>query len=73
MTKVFEAKLRPVGNSLGFIIPAGIIEERGFQKGDKVKIVIPLSSLEERNKKLREMAGIYEGKPPFKRDKEDRY
>ncbi len=73
MTEVFEAKLRQIGNSLGVIIPSEILEERGFSKGDKVQIVIPPSSFEKRNEKLRQMAGLYKGTKPFKRDKEDRY
>ncbi|UCG70912.1 MAG: hypothetical protein JSV09_07925 [Thermoplasmata archaeon] len=73
MTEVFEAKLRKIGNSLGVIIPSGIIEELGYQKGDIVQIAIPPANGNNRNEQILKMAGIYKKKSPFKRDKGDRY
>jgi len=40
MTKLFEAKVRKIGNSLGIIIPSEIIEEMGFHKGDIINVAI---------------------------------
>ncbi len=73
MTEVFEAKVRRVGNSLGVIIPSEIIEEMGFHKGDIIRVAIPPSEPGKRNELLKELAGIDKEKPPFKRDKGDRY
>jgi len=73
MTKVFEAKVRKIGNSLGIIIPSKIIEEMGFHKGDIINVAIPPSESEKRNELLRSLAGIDGEKPPFRRDKGDRY
>ena len=73
MTKVFEAKVRRIGNSLGVIIPSDIIEEMGFHKGDIIHVAIPPSELGKRNELFKMLAGIDKGKLPFKRDKGDRY
>ena len=73
MTKVFEAKVRRIGNSLDVIIPSDIIEEMGFHKGDIVQVAIPPSKLGKRNELLKKLAGIDKEKSPFKRDKGDRY
>lgn len=73
MTKVFEAKVRKIGNSLGIIIPADIIEEMGFHKGDIINVAIPPSEIRKRNELLRDLAGIDGEKPPFRRDTGDRY
>ena len=73
MTEVFEAKLRRIGNSLGIIIPAELIAEMDYQEGDVVKVMIPPADIEQRNQALIELAGIYKGKKPFRRDKGDRY
>lgn len=73
MTEIFEAKLRKIGNSLGIIIPSEIIEEMGFHKGDKIHLAIPPSETRKRNELIKRLAGVDAGKPPFERDKEDRY
>jgi len=73
MAKMFEAKLRPVGNSLGFIVPKDIIKDNGYQRGDIVHVAIPMRDLENRNEKLKRLAGMYSGKPRFKREKGDRF
>lgn len=73
MTRVFSAKLRKLGNSLGIIIPAEIIEELGFHTGDVIHVAIPPSELRKRNELLRTLAGVDKGKPPFFRDKGERY
>ena len=73
MSEVFEAKLRKIGNSLGIIVPAHIIEGLNFHKGDVVNVVIPPSETIKRNKLLKSLAGIDKNKTSFKREKEDRY
>jgi len=73
MTRLFEAKVRKIGNSLGIIIPSEIIEEMGFHKGDIINVAIPPSENRKQNELLRSLAGVDRKKPPFRRDKEDRY
>ena len=73
MAEVFEAKLRKVGNSLGVIIPAKIIEELHFHQGDVVHLAIPPSDNGKRNELILELAGIDKGKPSFTREKQDRF
>ena len=73
MTEVFEAKLRKVGNSLGVIIPAKVIEELHFHQGDVIHLAIPPSDNGKRNELIIDLAGIDSGKPSFKRGKRDRF
>lgn len=73
MTEVFEAKLRQIGNSLGIIIPAELIEEMDFKEGDIVKVILPPADIEKRNRALIDLAGVYKEKRAFRRDKEDRF
>jgi antitoxin component of MazEF toxin-antitoxin module len=73
MSEVFEAKIRKIGNSLGVIIPAEILEDLHVDKDDTVSVCIPQTDINNRNKRLRKIAGIDSGKPGFKREKEDRY
>jgi hypothetical protein len=73
VTEVFEAKLRRIGNSLGIIIPAELIDEMDYHEGDVVKVMIPPADIEQRNQALLGLAGIYRGKRPFRREKGDRY
>ncbi len=73
MSEVFEVKLRKIGNSMGVIIPAKIIEELHVEKGDFVSVCIPKSDIRKRNSRLSEIAGIDSGKAGFIREKEDRY
>ena len=73
MADVFETKIRKIGNSLGVIIPSEILEELGYKNGDTVHVAIPPSDLKKRNDLLKQLAGISSGKPPFVREKEDRF
>jgi antitoxin component of MazEF toxin-antitoxin module len=73
MSQVFKAKLRKIGNSYGILIPAEIIEELHVEKGDELVISVATTDLDERNRLLEEIAGVYKGKGPFVREKEDRY
>jgi antitoxin component of MazEF toxin-antitoxin module len=73
MSEVFKAKLRKIGNSLGIIVPARIIQGLNYQKGDVVNVVIPSSKNIKRNNLLLDLVGIDKNKTPFKREKKDRY
>jgi antitoxin component of MazEF toxin-antitoxin module len=73
MTEVFEAKLRKIGNSLGVLIPATIIEELNFHQGDVIHLAIPPSDNGKRNELILDLAGIDFKKPSFKREKKDRF
>lgn len=72
MTEVFKAKIRKIGNSLGVIIPADILNKLGYRKDEVLEIAIPPKN-EEKNRILLDIAGIDAGKPSFKREREDRY
>jgi antitoxin component of MazEF toxin-antitoxin module len=73
MAEVFEAKVRPVGNSLGIIIPREAIRKNGIRNGDTIKVALPCPDLTERNRKIRKIAGTLKGTGPFVREKEDRF
>lgn len=73
MVEIFEARLRKIGNSLGILVPAHILEGLGFQKGDVIQVAIPPSETRKRNELLLELTGIDKKKTTFKREKEDRY
>ena len=73
MCEVFEAKLRRIGNSLGVIIPAKIIEELHFRQGEIIHLAIPPTDNGKRNELILNIAGIDLKKPPFKREKKDRF
>ena len=71
MSEVFEGKVRRLGNSLAVIIPQEVLAEAGIREGDMVKLAIPVDAAR-RKQVFRRIAGIDEGKPGFKRDKQDR-
>ncbi len=73
MAKVFQAKIRKLGNSKGVIIPREIIEDMDLDLDEVVTIKIPEKDLTHRNEVLRSLAGIYLNRRPFQREKEDRY
>lgn len=73
MTEVFEARLRKIGNSLGILVPAHIIEGLGFRQGDVIHVAIPPSETTKRNDLLLELTGIDKKKSRFTREEEDRY
>ncbi|MGA1792383.1 MAG: AbrB/MazE/SpoVT family DNA-binding domain-containing protein [Thermoplasmatota archaeon] len=73
MSQVFKAKVRKIGNSYGILIPAEIIQELHVGSGDELMISVATIDLEERNRLLVKMAGLYKGTGPFEREKEDRY
>ena len=73
MSQVFKAKIRKIGNSLGVLIPADVIEELHVDPGDEVSISLYSEDLDLRNERMMKMIGKYKGKGPFVREKEDRY
>jgi antitoxin component of MazEF toxin-antitoxin module len=70
--EVFRSKLRRVGTSLGVLIPKGVLDAAGVHEGDEVELSFARTE-DEREKILREMAGVSKGLPPFRRDERDRY
>ena len=42
----FNTKLRPVGNSLGIIIPKKILDEKNIKEGDEITIQINIQELQ---------------------------
>jgi antitoxin component of MazEF toxin-antitoxin module len=73
MSEVFKAKVRKIGNSYGILIPAEVLDEIQVGSGDEINVSISNDNLEERNRKLRGLAGVYTGNPSFIREKEDRF
>jgi len=73
MTRVFRAKLRSVGNSLGLIAPSGVVKELDVKSGDTVEVSIPCVDRDKRNTLLVSLAGMDRGAEPFEREREDRF
>jgi antitoxin component of MazEF toxin-antitoxin module len=71
MSKVFEGKVRRLGNSLAVIIPKEILEEAGVKEGDEVKLSFPIPKSRRREALMR-MAGVDSLAEPFVREKRDR-
>lgn len=71
MGKVFEGRVRRLGNSMAVIIPREVLLEEGITEGDLVKLTIPIDS-GKRKLVWKRIAGIDEGAAPFERDKTDR-
>ena len=59
MSEVFKAKVRKIGNSYGILIPAEVLDEAHIGSGDEINVTIALDDLEDRNRELRELCGIY--------------
>ena len=68
MGKLFEVKLRPIGNSLGAIFPKNAIEENQLRNGETVAIAV----LKKKTVKLEDLFGTIKGAKPFKREHKDR-
>jgi len=71
MSKVFEGKVRRLGNSLAVIIPKEILEDAGVKEGDAVKLSLPIPKSRRREALMR-MAGVDSRAEPFVREKRDR-
>ena len=50
----FERKLRKVGNSLGFNIPAEMLKELSIKEGDTIYLSVENNSIVVRNQKMKE-------------------
>ena len=71
MPPAFDAKVRPIGDSFGVIIPKRVLEGLGASSGDTVRV----SLLPDRKKaleELRKLRGSLKTLPPFERDHDDR-
>lgn len=70
MAEMFKAKVRKVGDSLGFLIPKEIADTESIKEGEEVEVsVLKRRKLDALLKKLR---GSAKGAGPFERDREDR-
>ena len=68
MADVFVSKVRPVGTSLGIIIPKEIVREERLKPGKEVRL-----SIVHRNFKLLDgLMGTMKGAKSFERDRRDR-
>jgi antitoxin component of MazEF toxin-antitoxin module len=76
MSRVFQGKVRRVGNSLAVIVPKEILEDVGAKEGDNVKISIVHKQDTSKTRKKRDVfervAGIYPNAKSFVRDRADR-
>jgi antitoxin component of MazEF toxin-antitoxin module len=76
MSRVFQGKLRRVGNSLAVIVPKEVLEDVGVEEGDNVKVSIAhKEDLSKKGKKIdlfESVAGIYPNAKSFVRDRNDR-
>jgi len=69
MTKMFKAKVRKVGTSLGVLIPKEIATEEKIKEGEKVEVSL---LKEKRLEEVFKLFGTAKGTKPFVRDREDR-
>lgn len=73
MSRVFQGKVRRVGNSLAVLILKEILEETGANEGDNVRVsILHESDQAKRRSILESVAGIYPNAKPFKRHRSDR-
>ena len=76
MSRVFQGKVRRVGNSLAVIVPKDVLEDVGAEEGDSVKISIaPKERVSKKRRKrdaFESVAGIYPNAKSFVRDRTDR-
>ncbi|MBU1197005.1 AbrB/MazE/SpoVT family DNA-binding domain-containing protein [Candidatus Micrarchaeota archaeon] len=63
MASVVSVKIRPVGNSLGFILPKKLIREERIREGDDVEFIL----VKRRKIDVQSLLGIAKGTPPFVR------
>ena len=72
MSKVFEGRIRRLGNSMAVIIPKEVLEEAGAKEGDVVKLSLPIPK-SKRKEVLRKIAGVDSLAEPFIREKRDKF
>ena len=68
MVDVFVSKVRPVGSSLGVIIPKAVIDAEGLADGKEVRVSVFNTDFS----RLRKLMGTVAEKVPFERDRRDR-
>ena len=68
MAEVFVSKVRPLGSSLGIIIPKKIIEEENLESGKEIQVTIVRKNF----KAIEKLIGSMKGAKPFVRDRVDR-
>ena len=74
MAEIFQTKVRRIGNSLGVIIPADLLDKLGYGQGETIQLEIPVKNQKSQRELLLDLCGTCKGaKHPFKRDKEDRF
>ncbi|MBI5224851.1 hypothetical protein HY989_03190 [Candidatus Micrarchaeota archaeon] len=69
MAEIFISKIRPIGTSLGIIIPNEILKEEKLVSGNDVKFTI----IKQDFKLLERMFGSAKNAKEFSREKQDRY
>ena len=70
--QTFTGRLRPVGNSLGILLPKKALDELRMREGDEIEVAL-LPALKDRSQRLRAAVGSVPGLARFKREREDRY
>jgi len=65
---VFVSKVRPIGSSLGIIIPKDVVDSEHLHSGSEVRVSIIRPDF----RKLKELMGTVVEKVPFERDRRDR-
>ena len=68
MGEVFVSKVRPIGTSLGIIIPKQVIQEEKLEAGKEVQVSI----IKKDFRLLERLFGTMKGAKPFERDRRDR-
>lgn len=69
MSEVFVSKVRPIGSSLGVIIPNKVIDAQNLKPGQNVTVSIIKPNFALLDKMFGSMKGV---KEPFVRDRRDR-
>lgn len=72
MARVFEAKVRRLGNSLAVIVPDSVAKEAGAHEGDKVKVSVLTTRSSASKKSFIDFVGIDFGAKKFQRDERAR-
>lgn len=66
--KTFTAKVRPIGTSLGILLPKEIAKESKIKKGERIEVSILKRDL----RLLRKAFGIAKGTSKFERERIER-
>ena len=68
MAEVFVSKVRPIGSSLGVLIPKEVVEAEGLMPGKEVNVSVFTPDF----KALEKLFGSVKNAKPFERDRRDR-